>query len=689
MIGRLSSRELFTAIQNNESNKISAFLIKGSIDLSVKDNDDCTPIHYAAKLQHWDCVKLLLQYPINKEDSVKFGLGAALYYAIAYKRGDCIKKLLDAGAATQKVYDSKKGFSALHTAIESNHIPLLKLLLDQKTDPSEKSALTKENTDQVTPLELAVKERNRQKTIALLLDAKADTTDKNAKGYIPIEQAAILNHWEYVKQFLHHSHKKDPLCLHYVLRLAVYEKENDCAEMLIKQGAKLNGAYNKRTGFSILHQAIVDGNIEIVRSLILAKADPFATTKMTTQNSEPKTALQLAIQYEKKEISHFLEEKYEIPEKIIKENFYNVASFMEVYNKLQELLKEHTLEKILSLSNIFSEDYSTNHFFKLGCLVLLLKQKKEQFNPLENIEIFFKNVPHECHVYIARAFLEAIQKTFESNKKLDLTLKKEIRELLKTKTIANTQTMILPTELHKLKLIEEKYCYQISNKIYSNKNESFLRDKILQIAASKYLHDRLQNSNILDISIKDTLILLFGKNILRRFFKKSSLSHFLDEMIPLNNTTSPPASNVLKSSQNTYQKIYPILTSDNTNYLLKTPLLQPIQIAAKEESTEMKTTVTTSELIEPINSTASHLQSLQPMQKQQIEMATVTPISTKLIAPTLSNSQALNSIEQLEIEPTVMDLSTEATVSSISIYKKPQKNIDPDTGNTNKRSLIL
>jgi ankyrin repeat protein len=539
MLARPAStlKELFSAIQENKLDVIiNSSLIKESSDLSVQNEEGETLISYAARLSKWDFVKWLLQYPMDKSGSYshKLQLGSVLHYAVQQEQENYVEKLIEAGANLDEAFNPETGFRSIHDAIQLKHLPIIKLLLDHKVDLSIKTKLTKKNTNQQTPLELAVSLKEPEpKTVTLLLNAKADTTVKDSEGCTPIEQAARLNHWECVNQFLSHHHKKDPAKLGYVLWHAVGAKENNISKLLIEQNATLEKVHESETGFFSLHRAVVDGNLEIVQRLIEAKANPLATTEIIGQNKQSKTALQLAIDHEQKEIAVFLDQTAETPEKMIK-YLCDSGSFMEMYNKLKELLERHPLEKILLLSKNFS-DNSILSLFNLSCVVLFLKEAKEMFQLLVNIESFFEKKAHESHIYIAKAILEVIQKTFESNKKLDPAIKRNIRELFKTKIIESKRSDF-SVELQHLKLIEERYCHELAKAIYSDdETSSFLKRRIFQIAASEYLQEQLQHKkNRFENIRKETLVLLFGKKIFNRErLKKNLFSAWLSEVVKL------------------------------------------------------------------------------------------------------------------------------------------------------------
>jgi ankyrin repeat protein len=678
MFERLTPRQSFSAVLEKQLDKIRiAVLIEDSIDLSIENAEGETLISYAAKLKHWDCIALLLHGAHKKDpaERKKFGLDSALVYAVVYEQVDYIEKLLLAGADADTACEDDSGFYVLHRAVQNSNLQLIELLLTYKANPSIRTHVTIKNAERLTPLELAV-QQDKPKTISLLLDAKADTTVKDSKGHTPIEQAALLGRWDCVDQFLYHSHEKSPACLGFVLKLAVRTEDNMRIDSLIKQGALLT-FHAVDTGFYPLHEAVFNGYFDIVERLLEAKADPLFMTKSTSQHKEPRTALQLAIQRGHNEIAELLDKRCAIIPENIKQDFCHVHSFMEVYNKLQDLSSSHTLNKIFLLSKYIS-DSSVVPLFKLGCLILLLQQKRKGvFLVLENIEFFFKNKLQESHFYIAKAILEVIQNTFESNKKIDLVIKKEIRKLFTPKIIESKTDDFSVDPLHELGLIEETYCYHLDRLIYDDLINDFLRDRIFQIAACEYLKKNIQDRTDISENTKDLLTRLFGKTIFQRHWflgKKSLLFNFTNEAIKFSLGENQ---NLLSSQMPATAPSYYLDDSRQSTVPLTSELLDDAKLIERTTSFSTQPVVTSQSLYPALHDKTGLSFAPSSLIEQKAPAFTEVPSPSIVEKPLRSE----------DVGPTVSS-DSDVRVSAVGMYKKSQRH-SKDESIQNNQTLIL
>jgi len=190
------SEKLFDAIKNNKLEELS-LLLEAKADQSIKNKDGNTPIRFAALSNKWSCVTKLAEFLDDKPSDLLSDYGSALLLAVWNDQDPLAKLLISKGAELEERHFEVDGYNVLHTAIEKENIPIIKLLLENKANPSRTTKITTKNQEEVKPLELAIK-KNQHKTVELLLKAGADQSIKNKDGYTPIRVAANQHQWDCV-----------------------------------------------------------------------------------------------------------------------------------------------------------------------------------------------------------------------------------------------------------------------------------------------------------------------------------------------------------------------------------------------------------------------------------------------------------------------------------------------------------
>lgn len=516
--------------------KIIALLLQAGADPSVKNAEGQTLIKQAAKLKHWDCVKQLAKSGKNTPED----LGYALSYAVDHKENGCAKLLISKGAELSHACTIKNGYYDLHVAVEHNNLSLVKMLLEHKANPSLKTDITEDNSHEITPLEIAIKQKEPQpKIIALLLEARADSSVKNSKDETLIEQAAMIKHWDCVEQLIPHC--RDPIRLGRILLYAIQDKKGHYVNLLLQAKANLTSANFIKTGFSPLHEAVNNGSIDLVAKLLNAKADPLQKTNYA-ENKTIKTAFQMALDSGKNEIIALFEEKISHVKSLIENRLVNVSSFMEEYDNLEEVLKNYSFEKIMSTSKNCK---GLTSLFTLAYLVLYLKNmSNNELAFLKDINYFFRDIPSSAHVFVANALLSILQATFENINSFNTAAKKEMRSVFKT-FHSEEKCVHYNNNLFKLKLLKEHYCKKLQDEIHKDKIDVRLKIKIHKIAALEYILKALASGDYDFQNLKETSILFFGKDILdHEWFSGSFLINRHTEELIRFISTSHTSSNV-------------------------------------------------------------------------------------------------------------------------------------------------
>ena len=180
---------LFKACYKGYRN-IALLLLNKGADVNAQNDEGYGPLHVAVERKHPAVVELLLD-----QDSIIVDLknneGITALQTACYEGNQVITALLLNKGADVNSQDSE-GFSLLFSAVQQNHINLVKLLLDQigiQVDLQQKS-------HGYSPLHKAAADGNIVMITLLVGQGKASTSLKNWKGDTPIQLARKKNHFK-------------------------------------------------------------------------------------------------------------------------------------------------------------------------------------------------------------------------------------------------------------------------------------------------------------------------------------------------------------------------------------------------------------------------------------------------------------------------------------------------------------
>ncbi|KAK3240044.1 hypothetical protein CYMTET_50081 [Cymbomonas tetramitiformis] len=124
-------RSACSAAQKGMSSKLEAML-KRRPDLVKSDGGDnrsgYTPLHYASREGHLDCVKLLLDTGADVNGTTKAGNATSLQRAAYTGKTEVVRFLLQRGA--NAMLQDSDGETALHKASTNGHVDTTRALLD-------------------------------------------------------------------------------------------------------------------------------------------------------------------------------------------------------------------------------------------------------------------------------------------------------------------------------------------------------------------------------------------------------------------------------------------------------------------------------------------------------------------------------------------------------------------------------
>lgn len=284
---------------------VSVLLSRGANPLQ-KTAKNKLVLDLAARNKKWSCVEKIIA-KIPAEHKEMDALSYPLAYAAEDNQIDIVQLLLYKKAKVDSLHDTVNGYYDLHFAVKNKNLPLTKLLLEYKSNPSIKTKITLHNKSEKVPLEIAI-ENDDTHIISLLIKHGAEPLGKNKKDELYIYHAAKQQKWKSVRELLKYI-PNDHKCgsdLGLVLVHAAGEKINNITEALIEKGAALDTAFKAGTGFYAFHLAIADKNFSLIKKFLDYGANVNKKTALTSKNHDQLTPLELAIKINEPRIVELL-----------------------------------------------------------------------------------------------------------------------------------------------------------------------------------------------------------------------------------------------------------------------------------------------------------------------------------------------------------------------------------------------
>ena len=198
--------------------------------LEAKTNNGCTPLWFASRKYHTDCIRLLIEKGASPKIVNSKGLPLLVAVCTDHKK-DLVSGLVSHGADLEAI--DSQGQSALHAAARGGNIEVLTYLLEISPNPN----------------------------------------IQDNKGCTPLASAAGVGHVECVRQLL--KSKADPeICGtdgRRPLHLASLGNHDNCASVLLEQKANVNASDSE--GCRPLHIASASDSVGVVNILLSHNAD--------------------------------------------------------------------------------------------------------------------------------------------------------------------------------------------------------------------------------------------------------------------------------------------------------------------------------------------------------------------------------------------------------------------------------
>ncbi|XP_033646537.1 ankyrin repeat and SOCS box protein 3-like [Asterias rubens] len=220
------------AARVGDSESLQQLIVNGSC-IDVQDSRGWTALHEAAKANHCDCVKILLEHIEDEKDVnvVTLQEETALLFAAQNGNKEMIEQLLQHGADLD-IFDMREIYP-LHAAVEGNHRECVELLLKNGasvncTDGNGFSSLHKAAYSGCVDM------------VKFLLESGAEIDVHCYHEFTPMYAAALNGYLDCLKLLVEHGADIN-ITTDDATPLYTAAKENhpDCVEHLLEQGASI------------------------------------------------------------------------------------------------------------------------------------------------------------------------------------------------------------------------------------------------------------------------------------------------------------------------------------------------------------------------------------------------------------------------------------------------------------------
>jgi ankyrin repeat protein len=267
----LSGCELFRLFRNRDAKAAAKFLADTEhVDLSRRDSDGMSVLHYAAA---WGCQKtmqILLRSPqctsyLNIPEGQQGD--TALIIAARYQQDEALLMLLNAGADANWQNDKRE--SVLFWAVKHNRLALTRMLLQRGAEPNH---VVRHG---FTPLILAVIER-RLDLVTALVEGGSDINLPDDRGHRPLSWAIISDDISIAAALLSNETVTPPISTSPAERSpliwAVIVGNYEMVRLLINHGADISQQQRDRR--PPLIWAVIYRNLPVAELLLQSGAPP-------------------------------------------------------------------------------------------------------------------------------------------------------------------------------------------------------------------------------------------------------------------------------------------------------------------------------------------------------------------------------------------------------------------------------
>ncbi|BFF92570.1 ankyrin repeat and KH domain-containing protein mask [Drosophila madeirensis] len=251
--------------------------------VDVQDKDGRQPLLWAASAGSAKAVIALVKAGARVESADKDGL-TALHCAGSRGHTECIDTLISLCGAPTDLIDSN-GCTALHYAVTLGHADSTARLLDLEADPNRQDRKGR------TPAHCGCA-KGQFETLKLLKERGANLWLRNAKGDLPLHEAAASGRRELVEWLLAQRSKQVNTTSNdgrSLLHIAAANDYTDMCKLLLDYGGDVNAVYRNSRGLVLtpLDGALQRGHRSTAKFLQANGGQPSNKVKLTTRRGNP------------------------------------------------------------------------------------------------------------------------------------------------------------------------------------------------------------------------------------------------------------------------------------------------------------------------------------------------------------------------------------------------------------------
>jgi ankyrin repeat protein len=278
--------------------EVARFLVEQGADVSARDDGGGTPLHVASVNGHAEIVYLLVDYGADVAHLTNLGK-SALHEASTFGHVDIARFLIDHGADTTAHTEDRR--TALHLASSYGYLDIARMLLEHGADASAQAE------DGKSPLHVAASYGNLEIS-RILVEHGADVTARANSGRTPLHFASSCGSVQVARFLMEHGadlsardkygwtpwdqanmdgHAELARFLVDVGGYPTVQDDNltasdaaaeEAMEVRVEQGASADTTSLVNNGWTPLHVAVGQGNVEVVRILVKHGMDVAART---------------------------------------------------------------------------------------------------------------------------------------------------------------------------------------------------------------------------------------------------------------------------------------------------------------------------------------------------------------------------------------------------------------------------
>ena len=277
------------AAYNGRGETIMALITEFGCDANIADSDGWTLLHYACKAGNVSLVRTLIEHKADITAKNKEG-DMPVHIAAYNGRGETIMALITEFGCDANIEDSD-GWTLLHYACKAGNVSLVQTLIEHKAD------ITAKNKEGDMPVHIAVCNDIGEVILALITEFGCDTNIANSNGWTLLHYACKAGNVSLVRTLIKHKaditvkNNRGDMPVHIA---ADYDREEVILALITEFGCDTNIADSN--GWTLLHYACKEGNVNLVRTLIEHKAD------ITAKNNQSNMPVHIAVKYDREEV---------------------------------------------------------------------------------------------------------------------------------------------------------------------------------------------------------------------------------------------------------------------------------------------------------------------------------------------------------------------------------------------------